>query len=261
MRADWHVHTNLSDCGHIDAAPMAMVRAAQDAGLEALGFTDHVYLQEHRVRPGRVRALLPRELDGIRIYVGCEADMQTPTRVSIDRELADELDYVMVAASHLFDPGVERRGRMDAKGMVRLIIDFTNGAIESGMADIIAHPFGVPMCPFEWTELIEAVDGSEWSATAQAAARAGVALEFNPRYLKQAPEQAMWLFGKVLEAGCKVTVSSDAHHPSNVGCRGPAYASEEEMRAAGVRDEDVWRIEHQAAGRAAQEGSRARDQR
>ena len=44
IRADWHVHTNLSDCGHIDAAPMAMVIAAQEAGLDAIGLSDHVYL-------------------------------------------------------------------------------------------------------------------------------------------------------------------------------------------------------------------------
>ena len=249
IRADWHVHTNLSDCGHVDAAPMAMVRAAEEAGLEAIGFTDHVYLPEHRARPGRVRELLPRELNGIRIHVGCEADMQTPTRASVEREFAAGLDYVMVSASHLFDPGVERRGRMDAKGMVGLIFELMHGAIESGMVDIIAHPFGVPMCPFEWTELIEQVDGREWLETARRAAEAGMAMELNPRYLKQAPGEARWLFGKVIEAGCKLAVSSDAHHPSNVGCRGLGYATEEEMRAAGVRDDDVWRVEDRVRAR------------
>ena len=249
IRADWHVHTNLSDCGDIDAAPMAMVIAAQKAGLEAIGFSDHVYLPEHRVRPGRVRQLLPREMDGLRIYVGCEADMQTPTRVSIDEEYAAGLDYVLIAASHLFDPGVERRRQTDVKSMVRWIFDLMNGAIESGIGDVIVHPFGVPMCPHEWAELIEVVDGAEWLATAQAAARAGIAMEFNPRYLKQAPEHARWLFGKVLEAGCKLAVSSDAHHPSQVGCRGERYATEEEMRAVGVGDGDVWRVEGTARQR------------
>lgn len=250
IRADWHIHSNLSDCGHPEATPEAIVRAAQEAGLEAIGITDHVIFAKDRLRPGLIRRQLPAQVGGLRIWVGCEADMQSATRASIDAEFAAGLDYVIMSASHLFDMGMEQRADLDAKGMVSFVLELMNGAIASGLADIIAHPFGVPECPFAWEELIAAVDQSALSRTTEAAARAGVALEFNPRYLRQSPEATRWLFRRVREAGCKLALSSDAHHPAHIGCRGPRYASEAEIRDLGIKPEDLWSVEHRvSAGR------------
>lgn len=249
IRSDWHVHTNLSDCGHVDAAPMAMVRAAQEAGLEAIGITDHVIFEKDKLRPGEARRSLPRELDGLRVYVGCEADMQSPTRSSIDAEFAAGLDYVVMSASHLFEPGVEKCEDTSPTGMVDYIFCLMEGAINCGFADIIPHPFGVPVNPHSWEEMIAEVDGDRWYRLAEMAASAGVAIEFNPRYLKRDPTQAQWLFGIAKEAGCKLALSSDSHHPRDVGCRGEKYASEKEIRATGIEEGDVWRIEDRARAR------------
>jgi len=249
IRSDWHVHTNLSDCGHPDAEPMAMVRAAQAAGLEAVGLTDHVIFPEDRARPGKLRQVLPTELNGVRIYIGCEADMQTPTRSTIDPEFAAGLDYVMMSGSHLFEPGVEHPAEMDPKTMADVIFGLTEGAIACGYVDIIVHPFGVPMCPYPWAEIIDQVDRGRWFHTAQMAAQAGVAIEFNPRYLKQGPDQARWLFPMVKEAGCKLSISSDSHHPANVGCRGDRYVGEQELRAMGIEEGDLWSVEDRITAR------------
>jgi histidinol phosphatase-like PHP family hydrolase len=226
-----------------------MVRAAQEAGLEAIGITDHIIFPKDRVRPGLVRARLPREMDGLRVYVGCEADMQSASRCSIDAEFAAGLDYVVMAASHLYVGGVELPPQLDPRGMASFIVELMNAAIANGLADIIAHPFGVPECPYAWEELIAAADPDAISRTAETAARAGVAMELNPRYLRQAPEAARWLFRRVLEAGCKLALSSDAHHPSNVGCRGTRYATEEEMRAEGITEDRLWSVEDRVSPR------------
>jgi histidinol phosphatase-like PHP family hydrolase len=184
IRADWHVHTAYSDCGEPEATPEAMVRAAQEAGLEALGFADHVILPRHRSRPQLVRERLPGQVDGLRLYFGCEADMQSPTRATITREFAADLDYVIMSASHLYVPGVERPAQLEPRTMAALIISLTNGAIESGLADVIAHPFGVPESPFRFDEIVSKIDEEALLRTGEAAARAGVAMEFNPRYLR-----------------------------------------------------------------------------
>ena len=73
IRTDFHVHTNHSLCGHPDATPRAVVRAAQDAELEAVGITDHLVVPINFDRPRLVREELPGELDDLRVYVGGEA--------------------------------------------------------------------------------------------------------------------------------------------------------------------------------------------
>jgi len=242
-RSDWHIHTHHSDCGHPEATPEAIVRAAQQAGLEAIGITDHIVLPRDRKRPERARRELPPDLGGLRVYIGCEANMQSPTRASIDARFAAGLDYVVMAASHLFHPGVEECRDLSPRSMAAFILRLMEGAVTSGLADIIAHPFSVPECPVAWRYIIEELDLGALSGVAAAAARAGVAVELNPRFLREEPAATRRLFDPILDGGCKVAISSDAHHPSSVGCRGPAYAAEHEVRALGVTPERLWRIE------------------
>jgi len=253
IRADWHIHTHLSDCGTPEATPEAIIRVAKEAGLEAIGLTDHVILREHRRRPAMVRAQVEKETNGLRVYVGCEADMQSPTRATIDEEFAAGLDYVIMSASHLYVSGVERPRDLSPRSMAALILELTTGAIESGLADIVAHPFGVPESPFTFDEIVSEVDEEALLRRGEEAARAGVAFECNPRYLRRSPGAAGWLFSCLLETGVKLAVSSDAHHPQNVGCQGPQYATEAELREAGIVEDCLWRIEDRkgaARGRA-----------
>jgi len=243
IQADWHIHTALSDCGRPEATPEAIIEAATAAGVTAIGITDHVTYPEDRTRPGQTRSNLPKDLKGLSVYIGCEADMFSPARMSIDHEFAAGLDYVIVSASHLYLPEVEKPARLDPGTMADLIIQLTLAAIDSGLADIIAHPFGVPESPFTWQEIVGEVRREELLGIGEAAARAGVAIELNPRYLRQAPDAASWLFLCLLDTGVKLAVNSDAHHPALVGCRGPIYATEEELRRAGITEDRVWRIE------------------
>lgn len=249
IRTDFHVHTNLSDCGHPQASLEAVLRGAQEAELEAVGVADHVFLPEHRARPRTARGQLPKQVGGLRVYVSCEAEMRSPTETTIDAAFAQELDYVVMSASHLYNVGVWLPQDLDLRGMAAYVLELTRGAIESGLADIVAHPMSVPACPVTFEELVESLDLEAWKRTAEAAAKAGVAIECNPRYLRQAPEAAKVLFTWVVDAGCKVSIDSDGHHPDLVGCRGPEYAPEEEIRALGIGEDCLWRPEDRISGR------------
>jgi len=126
----------------------------------------------------------------------------------------------------------------------------TAAAIRTGLADIIAHPFVVPGGPWDFQQLIEAADPSSIDHLAQAAARAGVAMELNPKQLKLTPDAAGGFCRRLLEAGVRLAINSDAHHPRDVGCRSDGYAGEEELREVGVTEGCLWRIEDRAgAGR------------
>jgi histidinol-phosphatase (PHP family) len=56
MRTDYHMHTPL--CGHAVGAPREYVLAAQRAGLDEIGFSDHnpmpTQFDEWRMGPGQL---------------------------------------------------------------------------------------------------------------------------------------------------------------------------------------------------------------
>jgi histidinol phosphatase-like PHP family hydrolase len=219
------------------------VAAGHEAGLEAIGISDHVFLERHRERPAIVRGALTEEDDGLRIYVGCETDMQSPDRVAIDAEFAAGLDYVMVSASHLYDPGVEREFIDEPRSMAAYMLELMRGATDLGYVDIIVHPLHVPACRYSFANFAKAADEANLRSVARMAAEAGVAMECNPRFLRAAPEEAKWLFGTFLEEGCTLSVNSDAHHPAHIGCRGPQFATEEELRAIGIDEQCLFGME------------------
>ena len=243
IRTDFHVHTNHSACGRAEATPQAVVHAAQEVGLQAVGITDHVVAPVNFDRPRLVREELPDQVGALRVYVGCEADMRAPTEPSISREFAEGLDLVVFSASHLHNIGPHVLHGLQLPEMVSFIFDLMKGAIATGYADIIAHPFHVPVCRFSFADLVAAVDEQELMQVAESAAGAGVAMECNPRFVRAAPDAARWLFRRLLGAGCKLSIGSDAHHPAGVGCHGPGYATEDELRAVGVTEDCLWTIE------------------
>lgn len=245
FRTDFHVHTNVSrECGHPEAFPEVMVAAAREAGLDAVGLSDHIYVPAHWARPAEARAQVSREYEGMPVYIGCEADVVSPTEIVIDAAFAETLDYVLLSASHLFEPGTHHPVQGFAvREMAAYMVERMRLAVACGFCDIIVHPFRDSGGPFSFGELAEVVDPEAIGALAREAAHAGVAMEYNPRELHGFPEQARWLYGHFLEAGVKLSINSDAHRPSKVGCRGGEFATEAEMRAAGVREEMLWSIE------------------
>jgi len=245
IRSDFHIHTNHSLCGSRKATTQAVVRAAQEAGLDAIAITDHLVAPANFGRPQLVRDELPNDLEGLRVYVGGEADMHAPDKPTISREYAAGLDLVVMSASHLHNIDTQLL-EMEPREMAAFVLNLMDGAIETGYVDVIPHAFHVPNCRRSFGEIVEAVDSNRLRETLAKAAVAGVAMEVNPFFLKAQPEQATWLFQLFLEIGCKVTISSDAHHPRHIGCRGDRFASEAELRAVGIGEEHLFDIEERS---------------
>ncbi len=244
IRTDFHIHTNHSVCGSPEATPPAIVRAAHEAGLDAIALIDHVSTPAHFAAPMLVREELPGDLGGLRVYVGCEADMLALDKPSIPRDYAAQMDLVLFSPSHLDRLGPNVLDGLDGPAIAALVLDLTRTAIGTGYADIIAHPFHVPTggCP-SFGELATAVDERDLRDLLALAADTGVAMEANPRFLKADPPAATWLFRLFMEMGCKLAVNSDTHHPRGVGCRGPAFATEADLRAVGITEDHLFRIE------------------
>lgn len=244
---DFHVHTTMSECANREATPETVIRRGQEEGLTAIGISDHIFTEADFSKPRALRVQLPRAVGNMAIYVGCEAEMHAPDHPTIDMAYAAERDFVVMAATHLYFLG-DKMDDMDAPDLADLICDLTLGALESGCADILAHPFRVNGCRFSFPVLVGAVKRDRLMRLAQRAARQRVAIECNPRFVREYPDAATWLFRCFLEAGCKLSIGSDAHWPVDIGCNTDEFASEDDLRDLGLSEESLWTIEDRVTG-------------
>lgn len=98
--ADLHLHTVAS--GHAYGTITEMAFAAKKAGLEAIGVTDHgpkMYEGAHNYHFCNL-ASLPRQIEGVKIYRGAEANITTKEgKIDLWRETQKILDFI-IASMH-----------------------------------------------------------------------------------------------------------------------------------------------------------------
>lgn len=128
---DLHTHTVAS--GHAYCSLREMAKAASDKGLELLGITEHApkmpgsctsfYFQNLKV--------VPRELYGIRLLLGCEANILDPEgHIDLEDKVLRGMD-VVIASLHLpcMKPGTCRENT-----------DAYLGVMKNPYVNIIGHP-------------------------------------------------------------------------------------------------------------------------
>ena len=240
LRRDFHVHTTHSGCGKADATVEGILGVAEERGLEAIGFTDHLWVGGDPAMFDDVRARVRSYGPSLEVYVGCEAQQEDFDRLTIDAARAGRLDFVMVAANHFHLAQVADAPRETLESWAHHVLAMTETAIESGLADIIAHPFYLRGTGQPLPETIEAMDPSDLSRCLEKAAAHGVAMEINPGHAVIWPEAMAFLLARYREYGLKVSLGSDAHQLADVG-----HASRYEEKAAavaalGLRPEDCW---------------------
>ncbi len=210
LRGDLHSHSDWSDGVH---AIEVMAEAARRRGYAYQVLTDHsqslaiargleparVELQRSiiaglnaRFEAEEAAGRLPAGADptGFRLLHGCELEVRADGALDYEDDLLARFDLV-VASVHV----ARRQPRSE-------LTRRTLNAIRSPHVDVIAHPAG---------RMIQARDDLDldWDAVYEAAAATGTALEINgsPHRLDLAPERAR----RAIEAGCLLTVDSDAH--------------------------------------------------
>ncbi len=200
IKGDLHCHSTWSDGS---TSILEMAQAAKARGYKYIAITDHSHslsitngLTVERLRAQRREIEEARRSvgSGFRILHGTEMEINPDGSLDFPDEILDWLDIVVAS--------VHRGLRQPGEEVTRRAI----GAIRNPRVDIIAHPTG---------RLINQREPSDMdvSAVIREAARTGTALEVNSApdrldlddiYVKQA-----------MEAGCTLTVDTDAHHPSH----------------------------------------------
>jgi len=234
---DYHVHSNYSDGRFLPA----MVRAASEAGLDAVGFADHCNVSP-RAEPRAVRAKLGFNLD--RTYerrrqgieqVRADADIAVYDAVEMDYAPADErriaafldeagFDYAVGSVHEVRDLNVQNpanfRGMDDAErdAVVDEYFDALVALAESELFDVAAHP-----------DLIERMPSLRGRATADHYRRAAEAFadsrtvpEINAgRALRDESvvHPASGFLDALRDRGVAITVGTDSHTPGEIGER------------------------------------------
>lgn len=203
LRGDCHAHTEASDGG---ATIREMTEAAIELGHEYLVITDHSprLTVANGLSPQRLRAQLDEiaglnaELIGLRILTGIEVDINEDGSLDQEPDLLARLDVVVGS--------VHSALRMDARAMtVRMVT-----ALADPNLDILGHCTGRmktrkrnrPESTFD-AEIVFA-----------AAARFDKAIEINSRPERLDPPKR--LLRLAVEAGCRVSIDSDAHAPGQL---------------------------------------------
>jgi histidinol-phosphatase (PHP family) len=211
---------------------------AEERGVTELGVSEHIYrfrqaldVWQHSFWRKEAKDDLDDYVGFLRDYtdlrVGLEADF-VPGKEDLLQNLLDqtELDYVIGSVHFLGDLAVDHDGydiwelhRHEPDAVWRRYFDTLGEAAGTGMFDIIAHPDLVKVWgrqrPYPEGDLRRfydrAMDGIAETQPAIELSTAGLRKPIGELY------PAVPFLEMCLEAGCPITLSSDAHEPGHVG--------------------------------------------
>ena len=220
IRGDLHTHTHASD-GHNSIEEM--VEAARARGYGFLGITDHSKSQtiangltkDRLLKHAAAIRKVAGQLKGFTLLAGCEVDILADGSMDFEDAVLAELDFVVGS------PHVALKQDQE-KATARLL-----RAIENKFVTIIGHPTG---------RLINTRAGLplDFAKVFAAAAASGTVLEINAGYprldLNDLHARA------ALEAGCVLTINTDAHSTQGLGGMGLGITV---ARRAGAEAKDV----------------------
>lgn len=237
MRVDYHTHSTYSDGRFL----WTMCRAAEDAGLDAIGFADHCNVSA-RETPKRAKTALGFNLDityerrrdaidGIRdrfdvaVHDGVEMDFDTRDVDEITAFLNEAGFEYTIGSVHRLDgvnvhiePYFARKSDAERAVLVDEFFEETVALVESELFDVAAHPDLVERNP----ALRDYATEEHYHAVAEAAENSRTLLELNAGrvlddYGEFHPNPA---FLSVLsEYDVALVPGTDSHQPREIGPR------------------------------------------
>jgi len=239
---DFHVHSNYSDGTVVDR----MLAAAEEAGLDGVGFADHCNLTTdpavrrerakfHRnfdLTHGRRRAYLASvaERYDLSVYDAVEVDYEPDggTEAAI-REFLDGagFDYAIGSVHYVGEREVfPRQSFGSASAAADFVADYYEALValvESELFDVVAHVDVIEAHP----ELRGIADREQFDRLAGALADSRTVPEINAGHVGDHGEYDGFhpgdrLLETLLERGVELTTGSDAHEPGNFDTRVPA---------------------------------------
>jgi histidinol-phosphatase (PHP family) len=210
--------------------------AAEEAGVEELGVSEHVYRFAQALGVWRHPFWEEQARDDLAAY--CEFVRSTPLRLGIECDFvpgaedrianlldAHDFDYVIGSVHFIGERAVDHEGYDvwdgdgDADAVWRRYFETVAEAVRSGLFDIVAHPDLVKV----WGRarpLPERDPRFFYEPAVEAIAETGIAVEISTAGLRKPVEEiypAPPFAAMCVEAGAAFALSSDAHAPGQVG--------------------------------------------
>jgi histidinol-phosphatase (PHP family) len=264
MLTDYHVHLRPDEPDtpaerHFTAANVERYRvAAEEQGIAELGVAEHVYrftaaldVWEHPFWRAWARDDLDAYCGFVReetdLRLGIEADF-VPGREDRIANLLDgrDWDFVVGSVHFLRDRSLDTQeysiwGAGESPERIwRRYFDTIAESARSGLYDVIGHPDLVKV----WGDRAPRPEGDlrrYYEPAVEAFAEAGVAVEVSTAGLRKPVGElypARPYLELLLEAGCPLALSSDAHQPDQLGFR--YEQAVEELQELGVRELSVF---------------------
>lgn len=240
---DLHIHTHLSACSNDPAQnPAYILRYGQENGLRDICITDHLwdsavpggtfYSTEAPTtfRWGDLNAIqadgpLPQSA-GTKLHFGAEVDMDGNHTIGISRAGAEELEFMVVATTHLHILRLPQIGELEDLQMRReLFLHRWQVLLESGLP---AGKVGLPhiTCNLiadsreQSLRLLDSIPDAVFLDYFAQTERRGIGVELNQWELPElfpAEDHARLLrvYRLAVESGCHFYLASDAHHPAS----------------------------------------------
>ncbi len=223
MKYDMHIHTDY--CGHASGMSVeAIVRRADELGLETIAITDHVFRREDIAIIEQIAMEAARCRVRCRVIIGAEVDVDggyADGRLVTDR--LDGLDYVIAGFHYVPTAGSYPHRPEDCpfspEKFLKLWRSSLLGILTNPGVDTLAHPgrlVGTAVDLDVYFEDILAI----YAEAAECAAANDVAWELNELTGQRLSDfyRSQWyrIYEIAIDAGVKIVYGSDAHDPSSI---------------------------------------------
>ena len=238
--SDFHNHVfGISNCAREDATIENYLKACKEQGITSIGFSDHLwdsdvrYQKENEWFHGndmenikKLKKLIPTDTQGIKIYYGCEVDVDKDNIIGLSKENAKYFDYVLIATNHFHAKGFEIYDDVDLNDLQllkKITIEhfLTATKYDADVLKVICHPFVIHGISEENREkLLKMITDDEYHYCFKQAAKNNIAIEIHAALLGGVNfEKNKFGFSKEYtrmikianEEGCKFTIGSDSH--------------------------------------------------
>ena len=230
---DLHIHSYLSPCAGEKGKAQTTQRIldyARECGLKMICVTDHFWDETVKGAEGtwyeiqnlaHIRNALPLpQTEDIRFLFGCETDMDRHNVIGLAPEHYGLFDFVIIPTNHLHLKKFTCRGDEDAIERKSLWLKRLDYVLEQ---DLPFEKIGIAhltdtgiMDGRGYLDVLQMISDEEYRRAFRKAARRGVGIELNFRWLRVDDEEMkihLRPYSIAKEEGCRFYLGSDAHAP------------------------------------------------
>lgn len=220
---DLHIHTHFSECTHKPSKPPMTVenilRQAEKCGYETIGLCDHIHKGSDATIVERLREEVSQLKPNIRVLVGCEADVISPSEVSIRADFAARVDFIALAATHYQMPWVQIPLSTDPAHVANHYVEMLAKAVNTEFVDIIAHPFCTHAAILgNMPVILSKIPDEDLLELLEIARSNRIAMELTPKVFNPINDGCLIRFYKLCkQVGVKISLGSDSHTLNGIG--------------------------------------------